>query len=118
MLGFNIGPSMFNELRRQMDAAPHNFLNAVLLGLRNSFLGIPIQSSNVFPFSQSCSSCAGTGQGGDEATYCPNCKGAGEVVIEGVVNNSKQITLVVSHKPPRFQPTFPFALPLRKLERY
>lgn len=82
-------------------------------GLRG---GVDMTVSYLFPFVQSCSTCAGTGEGAT-STYCPTCHGAGEVEVIGAVMDretgwplpSSSMTGIIQgpRRPVRFQPRFP-----------
>lgn len=84
-----------------------------------SFGGIRVQPSNLFPFTQECVACGGTGEG-VTSTYCPHCKGGGKVTHEGVMTSepnysrfhrSDRTVLLCSYFPKRFEPRADFTVP-------
>lgn len=81
-------------------------------GFPNTLFGIPFEFSPLFPMVIDCAACGGTGEGGDEATYCPDCEGAGGHRTEGIVRNSEQTILMRSALPKKFAPSFPRDIPL------
>lgn len=103
--------ALFAELRATLPAAPPA-ANPLVTGP----FGFPVRTSNHFPFVVACSPCAGTGDGGEDATYCRQCKGGGRIRYEGaLVEYGGKMTLITVHFDKLFQPSFPFALPVRPL---
>ena len=74
-----------------------------------SFGGVRIEQSAVFPMQLECAACGGTGEG-EASTYCPKCKGAGENRYEGMMRNGAQTILLTVPLPKAFQPYFPASL--------
>jgi len=65
--------------------------------------GMRIEQSRMFPFEQTCSRCNGTGDGGNDSTYCQHCKGAGASKIEGVMTGARDsMCLLTSSLPKKF----------------
>jgi hypothetical protein len=87
--------------------APEFTLNPLPPSKFGSFAGIPIRSNPLFPYDQNCKNCDGQGDGGDLATYCPQCHGAGKVKIIGVMQQGSQTIILVEHYPPAFLPRWP-----------
>lgn len=82
-----------------------------------SFYGIPVQVSALFPYTQKCKVCEGTGEGRD-STYCPKCRGGGEYTVEGAVTSrDDSITMILAYRKKRFEPRWPreVRVPLRRL---
>ncbi len=84
-----------------------------------SIMGMSVRASNMFPFIVACSSCNGSGDGGEQSTYCQTCKGGGSLKHNGLVTETVDgpLTAIVSYLPKLFEPSFPFALPMRPLPR-
>lgn len=77
--------------------------------LYNTF---PLYGSRLFPYDQPCSECGGTGDGGDESTYCQQCIGGGGWTIQGVITG-QPLTVIRERKPHRFPVRCTFDVPLR-----
>lgn len=71
-------------------------------GPSNILRGIPVYSSPLFPYTSECSKCNGTGDGGEESTYCQRCKGQGAQRIEGTMSQGDQLILLTSALPKKF----------------
>lgn len=83
----------------------------------HDFMGIRIQANSAFPFQMPCKACNGSGKG-EESTYCPKCKGAGEIRYIGVMQNGSQTIVLTAPLPKRFAPRFPSGiLPAPMLSR-
>lgn len=78
----------------------------------DTIFGVRFVPSPMFPIKTTCSACGGTGEGGDEATYCESCDGAGAHLTEGMLRNSEQAILMRSALPKKFAPYFPTDIPL------
>lgn len=99
---------VLRDIMRKVEApaptATHNPLTGPSVG--QSLFGIPIRQSSAFPMVVTCSKCDGTGEG-EESTFCPKCKGAGQQRFEGYMQNGPQTILWESQLPRRFDPSFP-----------
>lgn len=76
------------------------------------FGGIRMRESTFFPFEQACGKCGGSGDGGEEATYCRACKGAGRNRYEGVMQNGEQTIVITSPLPKAFAVGWPASAPV------
>lgn len=84
---------------------------------RGMAFGLPVHTSNAFPYTAKCKACDGTGEG-EASTYCPKCKGAGSIKYEGMMQSAGQTILLTSPLPKLFEPSFPSGLvPMPKLSR-
>ena len=107
-------PSLYAEMvrtiRKRRDDRTYSLLsgNPPYSGL-NTFHGVPIQSSNVFPHQHQCGTCRGTGEG-IESTYCDRCGGAGQIRLVGMMQNQGQTILIRDKLPKAFAPYFPAGL--------
>lgn len=81
--------------------------------------GIQVYESNVFPFTQSCGKCNGTGSGGEESFYCSKCRGGGRVTYSGMMTtpvgvftpkDATRTVVIVEYHPRLFEPKFPVAV--------
>lgn len=84
-----------------------------------NIFGMKVYPSSAFPYTAACEKCHGTGDGGEEATYCPTCKGQGANRYEGLIDGGPgNITVIVSSLPKKFQPSWPKSVPvpLRSLD--
>lgn len=106
---WNVGPRLYIKLRTE---EPRSFGGDGML----SPFGIPVRVSDVFPFTNTCSACGGTGEGVD-STYCWKCHGGGKVTVEGVISGRHGATIIAAYHPRLFEPAFPFALPRSPLAR-
>jgi hypothetical protein len=79
---------------------------------------IPFQSNDAFPFGIPCSECDASGEG-ETSTYCQRCKGSGQLVVEGMMQEGGRfdlyakpnVTLITSPgKEKKFAPSFPTGL--------
>ena len=77
-----------------------------------TIFGVRYVVNPAFPIEITCGACSGTGEGGDEATYCPKCDGAGAHRTEGMMRNGAETILMRSALPKRFAPHFPTDIPL------
>lgn len=83
-----------------------------------SLYGIPVKTNPMFPYEVTCSSCEGSGSGGDEATYCPKCTGTGGTRYVGMMNSGSprswyepgQVVFLTEALPRKFEPSFPKGL--------
>ncbi len=91
-----------------------------LVGNPIGAFGIPIHSSNIFPYESTCEPCSGSGEG-STSTYCLRCKGAGAIRYEGMVTNGMNdfmmgtgrgvsTILITSPLPKKFHHGFPSGL--------
>jgi hypothetical protein len=114
--------AMLNELLKSVQEPPQRdsylnpFMGNTFMG--NTFGGIPIRSSSLFPYTNACGKCGGTGDGGEQSTYCQNCKGGGQIKYNGTMIQGEQMIVLVEYYPRKFEPSFPFALPVRPLPVY
>lgn len=76
----------------------------------DSFMGIPMRSSPIFPYQADCQRCEGTGHGGRTSTYCQLCNGAGESRFVGAVMEGAKTMLITTKLPRKFDPEFPSGL--------
>lgn len=112
-------PALYGQMGQQVDkdaSLVGNAANPLFAG-PTSFAGIPISSSSLFPYEHSCPHCNGSGEGGSEATYCRQCKGAGKTIVDGMILQHGLTKLIVRPLPPKFAPSFPFAVPLRAIQK-
>ncbi len=116
-----VSPRMYAELRRQAEASALSYNPESPLGPPriDTWQGVRLQSSSVFPYHQKCSWCGGTGSGGEESTYCPSCVGRGGIMIEGAIRDQRGTSLIESPLPRLFEPSFPsdVPVPLREISR-
>ena len=98
-----LSPQVLRDMMRKVEtvAPAHN----PIFGSASapSFGGIPIRESTAFPMVVTCSKCDGTGEG-EESTFCPKCKGAGQQRFEGYMQSGPQTILWESQLPRRFDP--------------
>ncbi|BBC99127.1 hypothetical protein [Sphingobium sp. YG1] len=83
--------------------------------LFDTHLGVPIHTSAMFPFPANCSSCAGTGDGREQSTWCISCAGTGQILVDGMMrddhaNQTMLITRQVPGKAKAFAIAFPTTL--------
>lgn len=107
---------ILSERMRQLlrEATPPEEINAFDNPLRRptSFSGIPVHSSNAFPFDMDCRECGATGEG-FESTYCKKCNGVGKLTVEGMASQPGGLPLIITNKktgPKKFMPYFPTGL--------
>ncbi|MFN7027855.1 MAG: hypothetical protein ACK4PC_00650 [Sphingopyxis sp.] len=108
---------MLEELRRSTEQLETPSLNlASLRSPPTRFMGIEFCPSPHFPVTAECKHCAGTGEGGEEATYCEKCQGRGGYKFEGWIQDRGIQTLIRSRDalPPKFAPYFPREIPLHR----
>lgn len=108
---------MLEELRRSTEQLDAPSLN--LSSLRSSpthYMGIEFRLSPHFPMTVECKHCAGSGEGGEEATYCEKCQGCGGRKYEGWMVERGIQTLIRSPDalPKKFAPYFPREIPLHR----
>ena len=81
-----------------------------------SYAGIQVHKNPMFPYTQPCTKCGGTGDGGEESTYCERCAGQGASRIEGVMTQPENNGMVVltSPLPKKFAVRWPASIPVPK----
>lgn len=96
--------------------APQYFAELANLPAPNvvgDYMGIfspKIVPSTIFPYTNRCAECAGSGEG-LASTYCPTCRGAGEIKTIGTAFDGDRMASVIrGHLPKRFAPYFPAGL--------
>lgn len=109
----NLGHAAFHRVMDKIsDPAPDLTRNPWF-----SSWGVPIRKCGLFPYTQPCDQCAGSGSGGEESTYCRKCAGQGGTRIEGVMSSGESMTILTSPLPLKFATGWPqdIAVPLRKV---
>ncbi|WP_416464016.1 hypothetical protein [Sphingomonas sp. VDB2] len=103
-----IAPEKMTSL---LEAAPSNDPR----GSPVAFAGVPIEESRLFPWRQPCGACAGTGEGGADATFCPTCIGAGAYQVDGMMEHGAGFALIISRLPRKIAVAWPrdVLVPLR-----
>lgn len=113
-----LSPQYMERLTRRGRDLYDEYSTEALHGNPRTAFGIPVKSNPMFPYDAPCSPCEGSGSGGDEATYCPRCKGAGATRFVGMITNDyirsfttvPEITLLTEALPKKFYPSFPEGL--------
>lgn len=106
-----VGHRIYHDMARDRVSAIYEPIDAA------SFYGIPVQVSPLFPYTQTCGACGGTGEGKDR-TYCPVCRGGGKYTVEGMVTSKDgPMTMILTYHKKRFEPRWPrdVRVPLRQL---
>lgn len=80
----------------------------------STLFGIEVHPSPHFPMTVACRECHGSGEGGEEATYCGKCEGRGGFRYDGMMRNGRQTIMIKAGEavPKKFAPYFPRDLPL------
>lgn len=121
-----IGEKLYSNLLKETHEREKDYTPVGMYKMSTAFGGIPIHVSSMFPSEVTCSTCNGTGEGGDEATYCPHCIGTGGYTWLGIIGprpNYRVIqvnmtyTQLVDWHPRKFWPHWPkdVEVPLRKI---
>jgi len=96
------------ERRTQRDRAPKP---GDILGAATYF-GVPIHTSAMFPFPANCSSCAGTGDGREQSTWCISCAGTGQILVDGMMRDDHaNQTMLITRQVPGKAKAFAIAFP-------
>lgn len=70
-----------------------------------TYLGVPIQTSAMFPFPAVCSTCSGTGDGREQSTWCISCAGVGQILVDGMMRDDHaNQTMLITRLMPRDRP--------------
>lgn len=100
---------LIEELMKQSAPVDYASMFGNPMVRRDSFLGIPFRSSPHFPTIVNCSTCDGSGEGGDNSTYCEKCEGRGGFRYDGMMQDRGRTIMIKSADPlpKKFSPYFP-----------
>lgn len=101
-----LAPSYYTDFVRELPVQRNPFGGLDLTGAHARFMGLPIGTSNEFPFDTTCPICNGTGEG-KTSTYCQGCDGQGRRRTIGVILGAKAPTIFTTPLPKAFAPRFP-----------
>lgn len=104
MTDITVSHALWSRLNQEFQ---RNTLSAISpLHQQQNLFRMPVRSSGAFPHQFDCGPCGGSGEG-KSSTYCPKCKGAGEVKVIGIMVNCDPVTMIIEPLPKKFEPYFP-----------
>lgn len=114
MTTIHCGPVLHQKLKREIAKSSQDHRIDALryaLGEPQTYMGMRIHASPLFPIAQKCPDCDGSGSGGDQSTYCLTCGGRGGWRVEGMMTGGREQVLIMGAPPAlRFAPSFPSTL--------
>lgn len=99
----------YAELQRRAANRDHVTVASLFDAAPSTLFGMQFQTSSMFPYRQTCGIYSGTGDGGEQRTYCHACSGGGGHIVEGIQHDRNNMIAKIFTKrlPPRFAVSFP-----------